>query len=331
MRYAATSKPRLFHVLWNNKFELFDRTLLILYYKILGKKVALTAHNVNLARRDSKEDTFLNRVTLGIQYRLADHTFVHTQDMQRELTEGFGVQKSKVSVIPFGINNQVPNTSLSPSEAKARLGIRAAEKTVLFFGKIRPYKGLEYLAHAFLQLAKTNEDYRMIVAGRPGRGCEGYWDAIQEQVHCYEQEGRVLIKADFIPDDEVEVYFKAADVLVLPYRNIYQSGVLFLGYSFGLPTLAANVGALQDDIVEGETGSVFKPEDPTALAEAIERYFASDLYKDLSRRREGIRSFATQRHSWDVVGQITTSVYASLLRMPWQNSLNREPSITSSE
>ena len=331
MRYAATAKPRLFHVLWNNKFELFDRTLLILYYKILGKKVVLTAHNVNLARRDSKEDTFLNRVTLGIQYRLADHTFVHTQDMQRELTEGFGVQKSKVSVIPFGINNQVPNTSLSPSEAKSRLGIRAAEKTVLFFGKIRPYKGLEYLADAFLQLAKKNEDYRMIVAGRPGRGCEGYWDAIQEQVRGYVQEGRVLIKADFIPDDEVEVYFKAADVLVLPYRNIYQSGVLFLGYSFGLPTLAANVGALQDDIVEGETGSVFKPEDPTALAEAIERYFASDLYKDLSRRREGIRSFATQRHSWDVVGQITTSVYASLLRMPWQNSLNREPSITSSE
>ena len=331
MRYAATAKPRLFHVLWNNKFELFDRTLLILYYKILGKKVVLTAHNVNLARRDSKEDTFLNRVTLRIQYRLADHTFVHTQDMQRELTEGFGVQKSKISVIPFGINNQVPNTSLSPSGAKGRLGIRAAEKTVLFFGKIRPYKGLEYLADAFLQLAKKNEDYRMIVAGRPGRGCEGYWDAIQEQLREYVREGRALIKADFIPDDEVEVYFKAADVLVLPYRNIYQSGVLFLGYSFGLPTLAANVGALQDDIVEGETGSVFKPEDPAELARAIERYFASGLYKELSKRREGIRSFAAQRHSWDVVGQITTSVYASLLRMPWPNSLNREPSITSSE
>jgi D-inositol-3-phosphate glycosyltransferase len=332
MRYAAAAKPRVFHVLWNNKFELFDRTLLILYYKILGKKVVLTAHNVNLAKRDSKEDTLLNRVTLRIQYRLADHVFVHTQEMQRELTEGFAAQKSKVSVIPFGINNQVPNTSLSSSEAKGRLGIRAAEKTILFFGKIRPYKGLEYLVAAFLRLAKQNEDYRMIVAGRPGRGCESYWDAIQEQVREYVQEGRVLVRASFIPDDEVEVYFKAADVLVLPYRNIYQSGVLFLGYSFGLPALAANVGALQDDIVEGETGSVFKPEDPVELTEAIERYFTSDLYKDLGKRREKIRSFAANRHSWDVVGQITTSVYANLLRMRWpENSLNREPSITSSE
>ena len=61
-------------------------------------------------------------------------------------------------------------------------------------------------------------------------------------------EGRVLLRADYIPDDETEIYFKAADVLVLPYRQIYQSGVLFLGYSFGLPVLAADVGSLKDEM-----------------------------------------------------------------------------------
>jgi D-inositol-3-phosphate glycosyltransferase len=329
MRYAATAKPRIFHILWNNKFELFDRTALILYYKIFNKKVILTAHNINLSRRDSR-DTLLNRLTLRIQYRLADHIFVHTQEMQRELTEEFAVQASKVRVIPFGINNQVPNSSLSPSQAKERLGIRSAEKTILFFGKIRPYKGLEYLVEAFLRLAKRSEDYRMIVAGKPGKGCENYWDAIEKQISGYVQEGRILLKADFIPDEEVEVYFKAADVLVLPYRNIYQSGVLFLGYNFGLPVLTANVGSLKHEIIEGETGFVFKPEDPTELVEVIQRYFTSDLYKDLGRRREGIRSFAANRHSWDVVGQATVSVYADLLRMHWrEDPLNREPSTTS--
>ena len=110
----------------------------------------------------------------------------------------------------------------------------------------------------------------------------------------------MLLRADFIPDDEAEVYFKAADVLVLPYKHIYQSGVLFLGHSFGLPVLAADVGSLKDEIVEGKTGFVFRPEDPVDLCQAIERYFASDLYADLDTRRREIRDYAAERHSWDV-------------------------------
>ena len=127
IRYAATAKPRIFHILWNNKFEFFDRTLLMLYYRFLGKKIVLTAHNVNAGRRDSN-DTRLNRLTLRIQYRLADHIFVHTEKMKRELIEEFGVQGARVTVIPFGINNAVPNTRLTPAEAKQRLGIREGRK-----------------------------------------------------------------------------------------------------------------------------------------------------------------------------------------------------------
>ncbi len=96
------------------------------------------------------------------------------------------------------------------------------------------------------------------------------------------EKGRITIRADYVPDEETELYFKAADVFVLPYRHIYQSGVLFLGYSFGLPVIAADVGALKDEIVEGKTGFVFKPEDPIDLAATIERYFASDLFANLS-------------------------------------------------
>src|ERR1700741_4640253 len=107
--------------------------------------------------------------------------------------------------------------------------------------------------------------------------------------------GQVLLKADFIPDDETETYFKAADVFVLPYRHIYQSGVLFLGHSFGLPVLAADVGSLKSDIVDGETGFIFMPEDPDDLSRVIEHYFASDLYADLNNRRTRIRDNAAQR------------------------------------
>jgi D-inositol-3-phosphate glycosyltransferase len=323
--YAATAKPRIFHILWNNKLEAFDRTLLMLYYRVLGKRIILTVHNVNASRRDSK-DTPLNRLTLRVQYRLADHIFVHTEQMKRDLVQEFGVQEPGVTVIPFGINNSVPNTRLTPGETKQRLGIRDDIKTILFFGNIAPHKGLEYLITAFQQILAQREDYRLIIAGRP-KNCERYWTAIREVIQEEVRRGRVLLRADFIPDEETEVYFKAADVLVLPYRQIYQSGVLFLGYSFGLPVLAADVGSLKDEIVEGKTGFIFRPEDPVDLARVIERYFASNLYTDLSLRRQEIRDYATEQHSWGVVGQATMSIYASLLRIPYPGELsNRDAS-----
>jgi D-inositol-3-phosphate glycosyltransferase len=309
--YASIAKPRIFHILWNNKFDLFDRTILILYYRLLGKKIVLTVHNVNAGRRDSK-DNHVNRLTLWIQYRLTHQIFVHTEKMKLELVEEFGVQGARVTVIPFGINNAVPNTHLTAAAAKQRLSIQDAKKTILFYGNIKPYKGLEYLITAFQQFLTRPEDYRLIIAGRPDN-CEDYWRAIREEIRQVER-SQVILRADFIPDGETEVYFKAADLLVLPYRHIYQSGVLMLGYSFGLPVAAADVGSLRDEIVEGETGFVFRPEDPGDLARAIEQYFASDLYRNLSGRRQEIRDYATRRHSWDVVGQITINAYASLLR-----------------
>jgi D-inositol-3-phosphate glycosyltransferase len=312
IRYAATAKPRVFHILWNNKFEAFDRTLLMLYYRWLGKKIVFTAHNVNARRRDGN-DTWLNRFSLRTQYRLADHIFVHTEQMKQELLEEFPVSDRYVTVIPFGINNAVPITDLTATDARRRLGIGAEEKPILFFGHIAPYKGLEYLVSAFRQALRKRGEYRLIIAGKP-KNCESYWSQIRQSLEEEVQSGRILLRTDFIPDEETEVYFKAADVFVLPYKHIYQSGVLFLGQSFGLPALAADVGSLKEEIVEGETGFIFKPEDSVALANAIERYFQSDLYRDLERRRRAIRVHATETHSWDMVARLTMDVYASLRR-----------------
>lgn len=313
IHYAAIAEPKIFHILWNNKFLSFDRTLLMLYYRLLGKTIVLTVHNVNAGRRDSN-DTILNRLTLRIQYQLSDHIFVHTEQMKRELSEEFRVRDERVTVIPFGINNAVPNTRLTPSEARQKLGIRDEEKTLLFFGHITPYKGLEFLIGAFHQILTRHDNYRLIIAGRP-KECEKYWSTIREAIGEDVRKGRVLLKDEFIPDEETEIYFKAADVLALPYRHVYQSGVLFLGYSFGLPVLAADVGALKDEIIEGRTGFVFRAEDPVDLARTIERYFASELFANLNGWRRDIRDFAAAKHSWDVVGQITMSTYANLLRL----------------
>ena len=273
--YSARTNANIFHILWNNKFEAFDRVPLMLYYKLLRKKTLLTVHNVNTQERDSVDSQW-NRFTLKLQYRLLDHLFVHTERMKRELVGQFNVPPTKVSVIPFGINNSVPDTALSTKEARCRLRIEVADRTILFFGNIAPYKGLEYLLEAFGFIMAAGGCYRLIIAGNP-KNCEAYWSTIQSLLSAHTYRDRIIQKIEFVPDEETEVYFKAADVVVLPYRHIFQSGVLSLGYSFGVPVVATDVGALRDDIVEGKTGFVCRPEDARELADAIVRYFSSEL------------------------------------------------------
>jgi glycosyltransferase involved in cell wall biosynthesis len=314
LRYAATAKPLLFHILWNNKFEAFDRTILILYYKLLGKRIALTAHNVNARKRDGN-DSWLNRLTLRIQYRLVDHVFVHTTKAKKEMETDFGVPAGKISVIPFGINNTVPNTALTPTQARQRLGISESDKVMLFFGSIVPYKGLKFLISAFAKLSREREDYRLIVAGRR-KGTERYWEEQKREIARHGIENRVTARIAYIPDEETELFFKAADVLILPYTCIFQSGVMFLGYGFGLPVIAADVGSLKEEIIEGETGFVFKAEDVSDLANTIRRYFDSDLFRELDQRGRWIQRYANERYSWAKVAAITTTVYSNLLSSP---------------
>ncbi|WP_348260827.1 glycosyltransferase family 4 protein [Telmatobacter sp. DSM 110680] len=311
IHYAATAKPRIFHILWNNKLPVFDRTLLMLIYKLLGKKVLFTAHNVNAGRRDRK-DSWLNRATLKFQYKLLDHLFVHTEKMKDELIGEFGVKAEKITIIPYGVNNAVPFTELTREEARRKLGLRNDEKTILFFGAIKQYKGLEYLVAAFQQIAAQG-DYRLIIAGERKKGCEEYWRSIQQTIDQHPTRDKILQRIEFIPDIETETYFKAADVAVLPYTEIFQSGILFLSYSFGLPVIATDVGSFADDVIEGRNGFICRPRDPDDLATALRQYFGSELYENLNTRQQEIRDLVQTEHTWDPVGAITRNTYRQLL------------------
>jgi len=243
---------------------------------------------------------------------LCDHIFVHTHSMKSELVTDFRIPKEKVSVIPFGINNTVPNTNLSAEEAKRQLGLNKGDKVMLFFGNIAPYKGLEYLVSAFAELLKKDRTYRLLIVGRP-KGCKSYWQQIQEDIAHHGLSERTIQRIEYIPDQETELYFKAADVLVLPYTRVFQSGVLLLGYSFGLPVLAADVGSLKEEIIEGKTGFVFKPQDSSDLAKTLVQYFESDLFRNLENRRAQIRKYANDQYSWNTVAALTKAVYSNLL------------------
>jgi len=151
--------------------------------------------------------------------------------------------------------------------------------------------------------------------GKP-KGPKTYWNEIRRTIVNSDIGDRVIEKIEYVPDEATELYFKAADVLIVPYVQIFQSGVPFLAYSFGLPVIATDVGSLRQDIVEGKTGFVCRPQDSSHLASKIDKYFNSELFHDLEAGRGEIQNFANERYSWDKVARITTSVYSNLLPKP---------------
>ncbi len=100
--------------------------------------------------------------------------------------------------------------------------------------------------------------------------------------------------------------------MVLPYNEIFQSGVLFLGYSFGLPVIATDVGSFREEIVEGKTGFICRPGNVEDMARTVEMYFSSDLYRNLDRSRREIKYHAEVHHSCSAVAQLTCNAYAAL-------------------
>jgi len=312
-RYAALDDAPVFHILWNNRLEYVDRTLLMGYYKLQGKKVVLTAHNVNQGKRD-KNDSVFNRFTLKCQYRMVDHIFVHTRKMKDELMRDFGVHEDAVTILSHPINTAFPDTELTPAQAKRRVGVPDNAKVLLFFGRISPYKGLEYLLGAFQELVKADPDYRLIIAGQPKKGHENYLAGIYAAVADGGASQRVTLRDEFIPDDDIELYLKAADVLVLPYKDIEQSGVLFLAHTFGLPVIAADVGSFRESVIDGLTGFLFNPQDSGDLANVIAKYFSSALFTQLPKTRRQIQDHVRRHHSWEAVGDTTRQVYEQLMR-----------------
>lgn len=308
--YVAVARAPILHILWNNKFELVDRTLLMAYYRLIGKRVVLTAHNVNVAARDRK-DQWLNRQSLRTQYRLCDHIFVHTSAMKDQLVAEFAVPADRVTVIPFGINDTIPRTGMTREAARQLLGIARDDHALLFFGQIAPYKGLEYLVEAVAMLAKTGERIRLIIAGKVKRGSEDYWKNVQRMITQHGVAELVNQHVRFIPDDEVEPYLMASDAVVIPYVDIFQSGVPFLAFSFGLPVISTDVGSLRDDVTS-ETGLLCKPRDPEDLARVISEFYKSDLRRNAAHVAIRIREIALRSHSWETVSERTTAVYRAL-------------------
>jgi glycosyltransferase involved in cell wall biosynthesis len=171
---------------------------------------------------------------------------------------------------------------------------------ILFFGKIDDYKGLDILIEAFngLRLAET----RLVIAGAFRSGeCR---ERIMAQIAGSPRKGDISFNERAVPNEEIEVFFKACEVLCLPYRNIYQSGVYFLGARFGIPMVATRVGSLAE-FVTPEAGLLAETNDPAGVREALGRFFAAP-----GRFRRDKIAAAAERFRWDRVCRDIVPLYA---------------------
>jgi len=211
------------------------------------------------------------------------------------------IKKPKYVKVLHPFYNHYP-PKINALEAKKILGIGAKTKVLLFFGLIRPYKGLDILLNSINFLEKEVSEYRILVAGEAYEDIKKYKEIVPKEL-----EHRVIWKNNYIEDKDIATFFSASDVLVLPYKSCTQSGVVQVGYHYGLPSVASNIKGFQDYVIKGRTGYLFKPGSSKDLASKI----VDALTLDSETLRMGIGSIEKEC-SWNQFSTKIVKFYESL-------------------
>jgi len=230
-----------------------------------GIPVLYLCHNVFPHER-KPWDRFLTRLAMSRACRFIVMAKSEEQRI-KDLLPGATVYRT---LLPGGIGVAEAEHSVSPEEARQQLGLDPDKPVALFFGFVRPYKGLRFLLDAMPRVLAKMEMH-LLVAGE-------FWDGKGEYQEIIERLGlgnSVTIVDRYVRNEEISVFFSAADVVVLPYVSVTQSAVVQLAFAFGKPVITTAVGDLPDVVQHRETGFVVSPGDSNALADALTCFFAN--------------------------------------------------------
>lgn len=252
--------------------------------KLLGRqKILFVCHNVFPHERFPM-DRFLTKMVL----RNGDFFITQSNMDARDLLSIDA--DAAYTVTPHPTYNAFKMKDMSKEEARNLLHIQEKEKVMLFFGFVREYKGLKYLLEAMKEIVNTIHDIQLWVVGDFGNDRETYMDQISSLL----LEDHIKIVEGYIADSEVEKYFAASNLVVLPYISATQSGIVQIAYGFQKPVLVTNVGGLPDVVTDQHTGYVVEAGSARAIADAVCDYFTQD------KEEEFIRNIGAEaeRFSW---------------------------------
>jgi glycosyltransferase involved in cell wall biosynthesis len=286
-RRLETLAPDIVHVQW-----LFRPDIDIRWLRAVAAKrpTVFTAHD--LAGMFTGRREAWRRVLETV-----DRVVVHSRRGVHELAD-LGVPEARIARIPHPV-----------FEAAAPVGNGGRRgQTLLFFGLIRAYKGVDLLLRALPLIARDRPDVRLVVAGDPLDPVEPLRSLAGE----LGMEERIDWRLGFLPDDEVEEVLAHTSVVVLPYRQrVDASGVLALAVGHGLPVVVSDVGSLGETVAEFGAGEVVPPENVEALAAACVRLLGDD-----GRRDEAVRGAARAREAltWGAAARQHEALYAELVQ-----------------
>ena len=224
-------------------------------------RVVFVCHNV-VEHESSLVRRALTRATLSA----GDAFVVHSAEDRRNLEALVPGARVVQTIMPtFG---EVAGAAPPREAARERLGIGAAEHVLLFFGFVRPYKGLRHLVEAMPRILERR-DVRLVVAGEFWHDRQEYFDRIA----ALGIGDRVTVLDRYAPNEEVADLFAAADLVVQPYETATQSAVTQIAFDLGRPVLVTSVGGLPETVRHLETGYVVPPSDPAAIADAVLDFF----------------------------------------------------------
>jgi len=299
--HARFSGVRIFHfhIFYTNVLVLFS----LLIVKLLFGKVVLTVHDV-ISFANSPDLSIIENMI----YKLSDLILTHNEFSKSEIIKIIPNLSSRIYIVPHG--NYIPfiNVQNDKEKSRKRLEIPNNKKVLLFFGMIKQVKGLDVLLHALKDVIKENPDVLLLIAGKPW---ENDFSNSQQIIDENNLSDYCLLHTKFIPHTDVEHYYCAADLVVLPYKKIYQSGVLMMSMSYEKAVIVSDLPPLTEVVQDMKTGFVFESENPKSLSEKLNQIL-SDTNKLEEVRIKGSEHIKS-KYDWLEIGKATKKSYQSIL------------------
>jgi len=286
---------------------------LILAKKVFGFHAVGTVHDVESFEKYAKGDS--SRHNYEKFLTLLDAVVLHTEYAKNELVKNLGsdmVDEKKIQTI-YGPDFDVESLDsnfIEKNIAREHLNLPQDRKVILFFGQIKKVKGLDLLLKALAEVITKEPSALLVIAGKVWKDDYSEYENIIEE---YGLVNYVDQRIGYVGNDDVPHYFNAADLVVLPYRKIYNSGVLIRSMSFGTPVLASDFGPFKEFIIPGKNGFLFKAENVESLAENLQEILIdTTLLKQVSLEE---RASIKEHFALDAIGKQYCALYESVLKM----------------
>ena len=295
--HAKISKCNIFH------YHLFGSSALVVFNMILAKiffaKICLTIHDVKSFSNKSQFSLYSKLI-----YFFADIIITHNKFSADEIISNYSFLENKIQIIPHG--NYIPFIEIEKDKnfARQKIGINENKFVLLFFGMIKSVKGLDVLLKAMPEIIKNNKEVILLIAGKPWRDDFSKYEEIIKDLKI-EKYCKLDIK--FIDHKDVSLYYASSDIVVLPYRRIYQSGVLMMSLCYKKPVIVSDLPSFKEIIVDQETGIFFYSDDSVSLANAVSKLMSDNDLMELVR--ENAYNLMEKKFSWQSIGKLTNDAY----------------------